>query len=243
MFRGSARRTGHAGVRPMRQGRAAPDGALRQGRHPQREVSSRPDGRPCSVCHNGGCRAERRIPFRRARLPIRRATHRSSAGRHRSARWRACALLAEAATLLGYRFEPRRDGPGGKALPPLRGATKLAHTLRYAPAVFGLDAGRAASRWLPTRARRDHGAHHPARGGTPFAFPVVKILQTLSRRNTGRTWAPHSGGPMTAPFGAGPCCMPYPSAFRTAFASSDLAVPPVHGPALRSACRASRAAD
>ena len=51
------------------------------------------------------------------------------------------------------------------------------------------------------------------------------------------------GMPTIAPFGAGHCCMPYPSAFRTAFASSDLVLPPVDGPALRSACRASRAAD
>jgi hypothetical protein len=40
-----------------------------------------------------------------------------------------------------------------------------------------------------------------------------------------------------------PCCRLYPLDFRAAFASSDFSLPPLHGPALRLACQASRLAD
>jgi len=43
--------------------------------------------------------------------------------------------------LSGHRFEPRRDGAGGEALPALRGATKLTHIRlrRSAKAALALD--------------------------------------------------------------------------------------------------------
>jgi len=40
-----------------------------------------------------------------------------------------------------------------------------------------------------------------------------------------------------------PCCRLYPLDFRAAFASSDFSLPSLPGPALRSACQASRLAD
>lgn len=64
----------------------------------------------------------------------------------------------------------------------------------------------------------------------------------ISQWNTNRTWARHSpgGGRMIPDFSAGPCFMPYPPRYRTAFAFSDLSMSPLHLPALRSACHASR---
>lgn len=66
----------------------------------------------------------------------------------------------------------------------------------------------------------------------------------ISQRNTSRTWARFfftGGDGRTYPgFYAKPCFMLYPPCYREAFAFSDLLLSPLHLPALRSACHASR---
>ena len=52
-----------------------------------------------------------------------------------------------------------------------------------------------------------------------------------------------TGAMSVSSFRVEPCFMLYPSRYKTAFASSDLSMPSLHGPALRSACHTSRMAD
>jgi hypothetical protein len=74
----------------------------------------------------------------------------------------------------------------------------------------------------------------PIREGSPDSL-ATEHLSDVGARFIGVVVAPD--------FCVEPCSMLYPTDYRSAFASSDLFLPSLHRPALRSACQASRLAD
>ncbi len=77
-----------------------------------------------------------------------------------------------------------------------------------------------------------------------FCVPIYEgSPDSLAMEHLSDVGTRFTGAMSVSSFRVEPCVVLYPSRYKTAFASSDLSLPSLHGPALRSACHASRMAD